>query len=184
MLKNGMVITAHASSAYRHSLAEVLLSPAVQNRIQDSAAGREIAALERWRRVFATNPDRAFFGMKHVMTAAGVGAVATLLISDRVLRARNVEGRQKALALVELVKEMNGDVFVFSSLHVSGEELNKLTGVAAVLRYDFPEPDDEEDERAREEEEKEAKALQEAEAAALAFFDRGGSIFVDNGTEE
>ena len=39
------------------------------------------------------------------------------------------------MALVDSVREFGGDVKIFSSLHVSGEQLDQLTGLCAVLRY-------------------------------------------------
>ncbi len=36
-------------------------------------------------------------------------------------------------------RETSGEVRVFSSLHVSGEQLAQLTGVAAILRFPCPE---------------------------------------------
>uniref|UniRef100_A0A8C2D5M7 Pelota mRNA surveillance and ribosome rescue factor n=2 Tax=Cyprinus carpio TaxID=7962 RepID=A0A8C2D5M7_CYPCA len=37
--------------------------------------------------------------------------------------------------LVDNVKENGGNVRIFSSLHVSGDQLNQLSGVAAILRF-------------------------------------------------
>ena len=39
------------------------------------------------------------------------------------------------VALVESVKARNGTVYIFSTLHPSGEQLKGLTGVAAILRF-------------------------------------------------
>jgi len=36
---------------------------------------------------------------------------------------------------------MGGKVLIYSSLHNSGEQLNQLTGVAAILSYPMEEPD-------------------------------------------
>jgi hypothetical protein len=36
-------------------------------------------------------------------------------------------------------------VFVFSSMHVSGEQLDQYTGVAATLRFPLVQPDEEEE---------------------------------------
>ncbi len=47
--------------------------------------------------------------------------------------------RRKYVDLVESVKSHGGTVFIFSSLHVSGEQLDKFTGVAATLRFPCPE---------------------------------------------
>ena len=43
------------------------------------------------------------------------------------------------------VKETGGDVMVFSSMHVSGEQLKMLTGVAAILRFPVPEVESDHD---------------------------------------
>jgi len=48
--------------------------------------------------------------------------------------------------LVQSVKDGGGKVHIFSSLHVSGEQLKNLSGVAAILRYPLPEIEDEENE--------------------------------------
>ena len=39
------------------------------------------------------------------------------------------------------MKKAGGKVFVFSSIHVSGEELAKFTGIAAMLRFPLPDLD-------------------------------------------
>lgn len=39
---------------------------------------------------------------------------------------------------------MGGDVKIFSSLHISGEQLEQLTGIAAILRFPMPELEDDE----------------------------------------
>uniref|UniRef100_A0A672K7N6 Protein pelota homolog n=1 Tax=Sinocyclocheilus grahami TaxID=75366 RepID=A0A672K7N6_SINGR len=43
--------------------------------------------------------------------------------------------RSRYVRLVDNVKENGGNVRIFSSLHVSGEQLNQLSGVVAVLRF-------------------------------------------------
>jgi protein pelota len=40
------------------------------------------------------------------------------------------------------VRAGGGEALVFSSLHVSGEALNQLSGVAAILRFPLPELED------------------------------------------
>lgn len=69
----------------------------------------------------------------------------TLLISDKLFRVADVPRRAAYVKLVEEVKQGGGTVHVFSSMHVSGEQLNQLTGIAAVLRFPLPELEDEED---------------------------------------
>ena len=61
-------------------------------------------------------------------------AIETLLISDNLFRCRDVAQRKKFVKLVDDVREFGGDVKIFSSMHVSGEQLDQLTGVCAILR--------------------------------------------------
>ena len=69
--------------------------------------------------------------------------------------------RKKYVALVDSVRQNGGAVYIFSSLHVTGErkyhllmsersselrrilELSKLTGIAAILRFPVPEIEEE-----------------------------------------
>jgi len=55
--------------------------------------------------------------------------------------ASDIKSRKTYVDLVESVRENGGDVKIFSSLHVSGEQLAKLTGVAAILRFPIAELD-------------------------------------------
>ena len=46
--------------------------------------------------------------------------------------------------MVERVQAQGGTIQVFSTLHVSGEQLNQLSGVAAILHFPLPDIEDEE----------------------------------------
>ncbi len=46
--------------------------------------------------------------------------------------------------LVEGVRESGGEALVFSGAHVSGEQLDQLSGVAAILRFPLPDLEDQE----------------------------------------
>jgi len=89
-----------------------------------------------------TEPNRAFYGMRHVEQASEAQAIEILLISDSLFRCQNFNERKRYVALVDNVREFGGEVKIFSSLHVSGEQLDQLTGVAAILRFPMPELDD------------------------------------------
>lgn len=60
-----------------------------------------------------------------------------------------------AMCIVKLVEECRGngaDIQLFSSLHVSGEQLKQITGIAAILRFPMPELLELEDSEEEEEE--------------------------------
>jgi protein pelota len=66
------------------------------------------------------------------------------LAADKLFRINNVAKRKKYADLVEGVREAGGEALLFSSMHVSGEQLNNLSGIAAVLRFPLPELEDQE----------------------------------------
>uniref|UniRef100_A0A8C6UR13 Protein pelota homolog n=1 Tax=Neogobius melanostomus TaxID=47308 RepID=A0A8C6UR13_9GOBI len=82
----------------------------------------------------------------HVEKAADALAIDTLLISDKLFRHQEIATRSRYVRLVDNVRDNGGNVRIFSSLHVSGEQLTQLSGVAALLRFpiaDLSEPEDE-----------------------------------------
>lgn len=92
--------------------------------------------------MLSNDPDRACYGPKHVEVAHERLAIQTLLITDELFRSSDVETRKKYANLVDSVKDSGGTALIFSSMHVSGEQLNQLTGIAAILRFPLPELED------------------------------------------
>ncbi|CAH1102581.1 unnamed protein product [Psylliodes chrysocephalus] len=136
----------HSSSGFKHSLKEVLQDPHVINKISDTKAAAEVKALENFYTTLQCEPSKAFYGKKHCETANAEQAIETLLISDSLFRSQDVKLRKEYVNLVDSVRESGGDVKIFSSLHVSGEQLEQLTGVAAILRFPMPELEDSDEE--------------------------------------
>ncbi|MEW5298236.1 MAG: hypothetical protein WDW36_001381 [Sanguina aurantia] len=133
------ILVAPASSAFKHSLKEVLACPLIASRIKNTKAARETQALQQFYDMLSNDPSRAFYGPAHVEAAGELGAVQTLLISDSLFRMKNVAARARYAALVEAVRAAGGDALIFSAMHLSGEALNQLSGIAAILRFPLPE---------------------------------------------
>lgn len=76
----------HSSSGFKHSLKEVLQDPAVVNKMSDTKAAGEVKALESFFVTLQHEPAKAFYGQKHVQSAAEAQAIETLLISDNLFR--------------------------------------------------------------------------------------------------
>ncbi|CAH8536650.1 unnamed protein product [Schistosoma rodhaini] len=130
----------HSSSGHKHALKEVLTDSVVMSKLVNTKATSEVTALNDFYQMLKTDQSRAFYGYKHVKTAADACAIDTLLITDALFRSRNLNERKQYVELVDQVKDNQGIVRIFSSLHVSGEQLNQLSGVAAILRFPIPEP--------------------------------------------
>eukprot|EP00741_Cyanophora_paradoxa_P014819 tig00020825_g14295.t1 len=137
-------VMCHASSGHKHALREVLSDPAVSSRLSDTKAAGEVRALNSFHEMLSEDPDRAFYGYNHVQKACERGAIQTLLLADSLFRANDMATRTRYVALAEAVAAGGGEIFHFSTMHVSGEQLQQLSGVAAILRFPLPDIADEE----------------------------------------
>merc|ERR1712070_126995 len=125
---------------------EVLADPSCRSLFMDTKAAQEVKALEAFFDMMKADPDRASYGPGHVARAAALSAVDTLMVADLLIRSSSVAKRREYVELVEAVRMAGGTVLIFSSLHASGDQLQKLSGVAATLRFPVVEEDEDDDE--------------------------------------
>lgn len=109
----------------------------------DTKAVEDVKALETFFAMLHQDQDRAYYSYKHVARANENMAIETLLITDELFRHQDLATRRKYVDLVESVRANGGVVRLFSSLHVSGEKLCQISGVAAILRFPMPEIEEE-----------------------------------------
>ncbi|KAF9598541.1 hypothetical protein IFM89_028073 [Coptis chinensis] len=136
------LLLVHTTGGYKHNLKEVLDAPSVMNLIKDTKAAQEVRAFKQFNEMMSSDPNRACYGPKHVEVAHEKMAIQTLLITDELFRNADIPTRKKYVDLVSSVKDIGGSALIFSSMHVSGEQLATLTGIAAILRFPLPELDD------------------------------------------
>uniref|UniRef100_A0A8C4SFU8 Protein pelota homolog n=1 Tax=Erpetoichthys calabaricus TaxID=27687 RepID=A0A8C4SFU8_ERPCA len=144
-------VQVHSSSGHKYSLkgGELLADSFCLSLLQ--AAG-EVKVLEDFYKMLQQEPDRAFYGVAHVEKANEAMAIDVLLISDELFRHQEVATRSRYVKLVDNVRDNGGTVRIFSSLHVSGEQLNQLSGVAAILRFPIADLSDAEEDSSSDEE--------------------------------
>ncbi|GLV32319.1 pelota [Carabus blaptoides fortunei] len=142
----GKFMLVHSSSGFKHSLKEVLQDPAVVSKMADTKAASEVRSLEAFYTMLQCEPAKAFYGKKHIEVANEAQAIETLLISDNLFRCQDIKTRKEYVNIVDSVRESGGEVKIFSSMHVSGEQLDQLTGIAAILRFPMPELDEDDSE--------------------------------------
>lgn len=136
-------VLVHTSNGFKYALKEVLADPTVTNKLTDTKAASEVKVLDSFYSMLQNEPSKAFYGIKHVEIANEAQAIEVLMISDNLFRSQDFTARRRYVDLVDSVRESGGEVKIFSSLHVSGEQLEQLTGVAAILRFPMPELEDE-----------------------------------------
>ena len=78
----------------------------------------------------------------NIGSAAGGGTTSESAIQSGVTQVGDYNLRKKYVALADSVKAHGGEVYVFSSMHVSGQQLDNFTGCAAILRFPLADPDD------------------------------------------
>lgn len=131
-----------ASNGHKYALEEVFSDPTICKKIESTKVMEEVAVLNKFMRMMDVDPDRAYYGYNHVKSAAGQQAIDSLLVTDELFRASSPQVRRGYVDLVEDVRANGGTVYVFSSLHVSGQQLQQVSGVAAILRYPLPDLDE------------------------------------------
>ncbi|GKY99987.1 hypothetical protein MPSEU_000952200 [Mayamaea pseudoterrestris] len=131
-----------ASSGHKHALEEVFADPGVMAQMSDTKFAQEVDVLQRFMKMMNDDPDRAYYGFDHVSKAHEQLAIESLLVTDELFRSSDVKTRRLYVQLVESVRATGGKVFIFSSMHVSGQQLQQVSGVAALLRYPLPDLDE------------------------------------------
>lgn len=139
-------LVAHCSTGYLQGISEVLKNPSYSSKLQSTKFSQEAVVMDDFLKHLNEDDFKSWYGEQEVRKAADLGAIQVLLITDTLLRSDNVNERRRFLTLVDDVEATGGQALVFSSFHSSGEELDKLTGVACILKYPLPELDEEEEE--------------------------------------
>lgn len=142
-------VLCHASSGHKHALEEVFGDPAIMSRMQDTKVAKEVKILHTFMRTMEKDPDRAYYGYRHVAMAQEQLAIDSLLVTDELFRSADLKERRQYVKLVEDVRAAGGQVYILSSMHVSGQQLQQVSGVAALLRFPMPDLEELEEEAAR-----------------------------------
>jgi protein pelota len=103
--------------------------------LTETKTARETKLLDQFHRLNAHTPDMVAFGWGQVQKAACAGAVKTLLLSDSLFRSKQVEERRKSADLIDEVRGNGGAVQIFLGGSNTEAELDKITGVAAILNF-------------------------------------------------
>lgn len=136
------ILVASASSAHKHSLKELMTAPGVASQIKDTKAAKEVRVLQDFYDMLGSDPSRAFYGPGHVTAAHEMSAISVLLITDSLFRMNDVAKRTRYTKLADEVQAGGGTAVIFSAMHSTGEQLDQLSGIAAILRFPLPDIED------------------------------------------
>ena len=95
--KHKFVLT-HSSSAHKHALTELLASPQLQSRLDQTKSMEEVRCLAEFQRLMMVEPERAWYGYGEVKRAVEERAVSVLMVTDTLFKAADVGGAVEVCA--------------------------------------------------------------------------------------
>ncbi|SOV75171.1 PelOta protein homologue, putative [Plasmodium sp. gorilla clade G3] len=133
-LKNKFLIV-KTSNIFKNSLNEILNDENMKKQILSLKVVSHVDILNKFYKIFEKNEDKICYGPDEVKYASKINAIDSLLITDKTFRSCDVKTRKEYVQVVQHVKNTGGQVYIFSDNHTSGEQLNSLTGIAAILKF-------------------------------------------------
>lgn len=131
-------LIAHSSTGFKHSIREVLSDPLIAPKLEDTKAAQEVKIWDKFQNLLSQEPNRAIYGLRDIEMAHHYESIGCLMLSDMLFRSNNLALRKKYSQLLYQVKGY-AEVRIFSSMHLSGQQLNQLGGIAAILKFEVPE---------------------------------------------
>ncbi len=133
-LKKKIVLTS-CSSVNKTALDEVMRRPELAQTLKNSRAREEQLLVDELLAEINKN-NLAVYGWLEVKQAIDQGAVKKLLVTDKfILKKKKQEKFQELDEKMKQVDVLKGEVQIIFSKHESGEKINGLGGIAALLRY-------------------------------------------------
>jgi len=128
----------HVSTGGRVGLKEVLSQKLPEKIANEQRVVYETRLIEEVFKRLGQETGTVTYGLDNVKRALEMGAVDTLLISDDQISIQDLDKRAMIDGLVDENSSMRGKTVIMSIHHESGEQLSKLGGIAALLRYPLP----------------------------------------------
>ena len=139
------LVQATTSSGYPQELDDLLAKPYMQQHVQELKATVQAKCMDTFLKQLNLADDTTALGEDFVLKCAKEGAVKELFVTDNYIRMLPLERRLPFLELKDQLEESDVNVVVFSVRHQSGEQLQSLGGIAAILRYPVHQEETEDD---------------------------------------
>ncbi len=114
---------------------EILFRGVIGQAITEIKLETETRLVEALVEHIAKDDGLGTYGFAEVEKAVQFGAVEELLITDKRLREGTEEDRRRMDTLIRNTESTRGSFHIVSTEHPTGEQLHRLGGIAAILRY-------------------------------------------------
>lgn len=142
--KNKFIYT-HSSSGNRSALDELLSKKDVLSKIKDTKASEEIVLINKFQEVLGKNYQKIAFGKKAIEIAIEYKAIDFILLTDNYLRKMNANQRKLIQEKLDIAEKDGAYIRRLSSMLHTGEKVDNMGGIIAVLKFEVKEIDDVED---------------------------------------
>jgi protein pelota len=114
---------------------EALRSGVLLKTMKKMRVAEETEVVEEILKRLGRDEARVAYGFEEVKSAADMGAVERVVLTDKMLRDSSDEKRRLIEDVLETVEKKGGAVMVVSTEHEAGVQLSGLGGLAALLRF-------------------------------------------------
>ena len=129
------VVTENTNSIGWPGAKEILFRGVIGKVITEIKVETETRLVEALVEHISKDDGLGAYGFDEVAKAVQLGAVEELLITDKKLREGSNEDRRKMDALIRNTEATRGAFHIVSTEHPTGEQLHRLGGIAAILRF-------------------------------------------------
>jgi len=129
------ITLASCSSTEKNAINEILKRDEIKKVLKQDRIQKEINLIEELFIEISKN-NLSAYGFKEVKEAAEVGAIKTLLITDKLIQKLRDEDNYEDLDnIMKQVEKTKGEIHIISTEHEAGKRLQGLKGLGAILRF-------------------------------------------------
>ncbi|NVM53093.1 MAG: mRNA surveillance protein pelota [Candidatus Helarchaeota archaeon] len=125
----------NASNASKSGIYEVIKRGATSKILGKLRLFQESDLIDEVLRRLGKNQNDITYGFNEIKNLAQTNAIDKLLLTDVFLREQSIEMRKEIDEVIRNVEKNKGKIHIISTLHPAGEQLNSLSGIAALLRF-------------------------------------------------
>jgi len=125
----------HASSGTESGILETLKSKELMSLKKNIKILKESEKIEEILMLLSTDPDLIAIGSNEVSQAAQKGAVKELFCVDILIRGATKDQKLEIEKILTNVENQGGKIYILSSDHPTGKQINDLGSLVAILRY-------------------------------------------------
>lgn len=130
-----IITLATVGSATQNAISELLKRSEVAHILKQDVIANESKIIDKLMQEISKD-GLSVYGFKETKKAADSGAVASLLVTDALIKRAREEKKYKILDdMMKIVSQTKGKVHIVSVSHEAGKQLDGLGGVGGILRY-------------------------------------------------